>query len=193
MKRILLTLLVAGGLMSAQATIYQYNISFAPEALGATGTGTGAVYYNNVSQSLQMFADFSGLSGNVTVTHIHAPTALPGVSTAGVALGNPSLPGFPLGGTSGSYSNTINLTLAGSWNNTFLSNNGGTPAGAEAAFFTAMNDGKAYWNIHSSTFTGGEIRGFLTLVPEPSSAALVVLGIAGVVLGRRKNRRSQES
>jgi hypothetical protein len=193
MKRILPTLLLAGSLMSAQAATYQYNLTFAPEAVGATGSGTGSVYYDSVTHSLQMFANFSGLSGNVTVTHIHAPTAVPGAGTVGVALGNPSLPGFPLGGPSGSYSNTIDLTLAGNWNNTFLSNNGGTPAGAEAAFFTAMNDGKAYWNIHSSTFTGGEIRGFLTLVPEPSSAALLVLGITGLVLGRRNSRSSKES
>ncbi len=190
MKKTLLTFLAVGSLISAKADIFQYNISFAPEAVGATGTGTGSVFYDDVNHSLQMFADFSGLSGAVSVTHIHAPTAVPGAGTVGVALGNPGLPGFPLGGTSGSYSNTIDLTLAGNWSNGFLGNNGGTPAGAEAGLFAAMNEGKAYWNIHTSPiYTGGEIRGFLTLVPEPSSAVLVGLGIAGLICHRGKSRR----
>jgi hypothetical protein len=188
MKKILLTVLAVGSLVSAQATIYQYNLTFGPEAVGATGSGTGSAYYDSVNRSLQVFANFSGLSGNVTVTHIHAPTAVAGAGTVGVALGNPSLPGFPLGGTSGSYSNTIDLTVAGNWSGTFLSNNGGTAAGAEAALFAAMNDGKAYWNIHTSTFGGGEIRGFLNVVPEPSSLTLVGLGVlAGLVTARKRN------
>jgi len=47
-----------------------------------------------------------------------------------------------------------------------------------------LNDfgGTEYLNIHSNAFPGGEIRGFLTLVPETSSAFLVVIGIA-VMLG----------
>jgi len=186
-------MLTAGSLMSAQAAIHQYSLIFAPEAVGATGTGTGTVNYDDVNHMIQLQANFSGLSGNVTVTHIHAPTATPGSGTVGVALGNPSLPGFPVGSLSGTYNNTMDLTLASSWNNTFLSNNGGTPAGAESAFFTAMNEGRAYWNIHSSTFGGGEIRGFLTVVPEPSSVVLAGLGIVGVVARVWSKRRASKA
>jgi hypothetical protein len=57
-----------------------------------------------------------------------------------------------------------------------LPGSGGTPAGAEAALAAALAAGEAYLNIHSSTFVGGEIRGFLTLVPEPSSVAIVLVG-----------------
>lgn len=190
MKKIILSLVIVGGMVSAQAATHQYSVSFAPEAVGATGTGTGSVNYDDVSHLLQLQATFSGLSGNVTVTHIHAPTVVPGAGTVGVAVGNPSLPGFPVGGPSGTYSGTMDLTLASSFNNTFLNNNGGTPAGAETAFFNAMNQGRAYWNIHSSTFGGGEIRGFVTLVPEPSSVVLAGLGIAGLALRAWQKRRA---
>lgn len=187
MKKILLSALVAGSLVSARADTFQYSLIFAPEAVGATGTGSGTVNYDNATHSLQLQASFGGLSGNVTQTHIHGATASPFTGTSGIAVGSPSLPGFPLGGTSGTYSNTLDLTLASTWNNTFLNNNGGTPAGAEAAFFNAAQQGRTYWNIHSSTFGGGEIRSFLTPVPEPSSFALLVLGIVGLAGWRRRS------
>ena len=187
MKRIVLSTLLVSALVSVQAATHQYNVTFGPEAVGATGSGTGMVVYNDVAHSLQMVANFSGLSGNVTVTHFHGPTATPGTGTAGIAVGNPSLPSFPTGATSGSYNQTLDLTQTGSYNGTFLSNNGGTAAGAEAAFFNAMNQGRIYWNIHSSTFGGGEIRGFLTLVPEPSSLALFGLGAVLIAARRKKN------
>jgi hypothetical protein len=135
-----------------------------------------------------MIANFSGMSGTVTVTHFHGPTGTPGTGTAGIAVGNPSLPGFPTGANNGSYNQTLDLTQTGSYNGTFLNNNGGTAASAEAAFFNAMNQGRIYWNIHSSTFGSGEIRGFLTLVPEPSSLALFGLGAVAIAARRWKNR-----
>lgn len=193
MNRILLAILTAGSLMSVQAAIHEYSVIFAPEALGATGSGTGSVFYDDVNHLLQMQATFSGLSGNVTVTHFHAPTTTPGTGTAGVAVGNPSLPLFPSGGTSGNYSETLDLTQTSVYNAGFLSGaGGGTAAGAETAFINAANQGRAYWNIHTSTFGGGEIRGFLTVVPEPSSVALATLGILGVAARVWSKRRENK-
>lgn len=188
MKKLLLPVLLAGSALSAPAATYQYTISLAPEAVGATGTGSGTADYDDVSHLLQLQATFSGLSGNVTATHLHGATLSPFTGTAGVAVGNPSLPGFPTGVMSGSYSNMLDLSLASTWNNTFLANNGGTPVGAETAFFSAANEGRTYWNIHTSTFGAGEIRGFLTLVPEPSTLALAGVGVAlaGLCAWRRR-------
>jgi hypothetical protein len=188
MKRIVLSALLVSALVSAQAATYTYNVNFAPEVGGSSGSGTGTVVYNDVSHSLQMTANFSGLTGTVTQSHFHGPTATPGVGTTGIAVGSPNLPGFPIGATSGSYNQTLDLTQTSSYSSGFLTSSGGTAAGAELAFFNAMNEGKIYWNIHSSFAGGGEIRGFLSLVPEPSSLALFGLGAVIVAARRLKNR-----
>src|SRR5690349_8466270 len=136
MKRILLAILTAGSLMSAQAAITQYSITFAPEAVGATGSGTGSAIYDDATHLLQLQATFSGLSGNVTQTHFHGATASPGTGTAGIMVGNTSLPNFPLGANNGTYSQTLDLAQSSIYNSGFLNNppNSGNVALAEAAF-----------------------------------------------------------
>jgi hypothetical protein len=194
MKRILLAMLTAGSLISAQAANHEYSIIFGPGALGATGSGTGSAIYDDVAQTLQLQAIYSGLSGNVSATHIHGPTATPGTGTTGIMVGNPNLPNFTFGAMSGTYSETLDLTQSTVYNAGFLGGaGGGTAAGAESAFITAVNEGRAYWNIHSQTFPSGEIRGFLTVVPEPSSIALAGLGILGVAARVWSKRRAKNS
>lgn len=46
--------------------------------------------------------------------------------------------------------------------------------------------GEFYLNIHSGDFTGGELRGSLTAIPEPSSASLAALAFAGLIARRRR-------
>ena len=193
MKKILLSVLIATSLISARAADHLYSVHFdgpsesPPNA--SPGIGDGTVDYNDATHFLTLQAVFTGLTGTTTASHIHAATAVPGAGTAGVATTTPSLLGFPLGATSGAFGPTVlDLTLATSWNPAYITANGGTPATAEAAFATAMADGKAYWNIHTSTFGGGEIRGFLVSVPEPGMLALAGLGavlMTARVLGRK--------
>lgn len=185
MKRILASAVLAVGLVSASADIYHFNVNFSDvgEANPSSATGFGTVDYNSFTHSLSLSATFSGLMGNTTASHIHAATASPFAGNAGVATQTPSFSGFPLGVTSGTYNNIFDLTQSSSWNSAFITANGGTTASAEAALLSAMLSGKAYWNIHSTYTPGGEIRGFLTVVPEPSSLAL--LGLAGIVFVRR--------
>jgi hypothetical protein len=151
----------------------------------SAGTGSTLVDYDDVLHTLRVQASFSGLTGTTTNAHIHGPTATAGTGTAGVMTTTPTFAGFPSGVTSGTYDNTLDLTLASSWNAAFVTANGGTAAGAEAAFAAALAAGTTYLNIHTSAFPGGEIRGFLTPVPEPATLGLMAAG-ALVVFRRRR-------
>ena len=146
------------------------------EPTTSQGTGYGTALYDDVLHTLALNATFSGLAGPTTASHIHAPTPNPFMQTAGVATTTPSFVGFPLGVTNGSFSNTLDLTQASSWNPSYVTANGGTTAGAEAAFSAALFANKSYWNIHTSANPGGDIRGFMRLVPEPTTLVLVVFG-----------------
>ena len=164
--------LALGAFSAANAAILTYvaNLDGASESPPNASPGTGAaqVDYDNVAHTLHVHATFSGLLGNTTASHIHAPTASPGTGTAGVATTTPTFAGFPLGVMSGTYDNTLDLTLATSYNPSYVTANGGTPATAEAALTAAIAAGKAYFNIHTQSFGGGEIRGFLVEAPTPA-------------------------
>ncbi len=168
------------------AAVFSYSASLSgpneapPNA--SPGIGTALVDYNDLAHTLRVQATFSDLIGTVTNAHIHGPTAEPGTGTAGVITTTPTFAGFPAGVTSGVYDTTLDLTLASSWNPAYITANGGTPAGAETAFAAALAQHRTYFNIHTSSFTGGEIRGFL--VPEP--ATLVLAGIGALPLLRRR-------
>jgi hypothetical protein len=126
---------------------------------------------------------FSGLLAPATGAHIHCCTPV-GTNTI-VAVPFTGADGFPLGATSGTFDHTFDLTLTSTYTAGFLSAHGGTAVGAEAALITGLDTDTAYLNIHNSVFPGGEIRGFLTAVPEPS-ALLVLAGAIGLGLIRRR-------
>jgi len=154
---------------------------------GSPGTGVGFVDIDAVAHTMHVHADWSGLTGTTTASHIHAPTLVPLSGTAGVATTTPFFAGFPIGVTAGTYDNTLDMTLASSYNPAFVTANGGTTTTAEAALFSAITTGRSYLNIHSTTFGGGEIRGFLIPLPEPTSAAVIM--VAGVVSLASRRRR----
>jgi hypothetical protein len=178
----------------ASAALFYFGASLGPEVPGAQGSGSVLVTYDQGAHKLFFDADWSGLSGTTTVAHIHCCVDAPGI--VGVAVTPVTLPGFPVGLNQGSYetgvtpgANAIDLTLATSYPNLFLTNTGGgTTEGAEAALIAGMNSGRAYFNIHSNLFPAGEIRGFLEPVPEPGTLALLGLGLGGLMwFARRRN------
>ena len=178
---------------SAHAAILHYDANLSGPAESppnaSPGTGFAEVDVDNIANTMHVHIDFTGLVGTSTASHIHAATPLPGSGTAGVATTTPTFAGFPLGVTSGTYDNTLDLTQASSYNPAYVTANGGTPASAEAALLAAMANGQSYLNIHSSVFGGGEIRGFLLPVPEPSTAMLAAFGFAGLALWRWRRKR----
>lgn len=195
-----LTILMLGTTQTSYADAFVFTANLSGPAEDppnmSPGTGFTTVTYDNVAHSLRVQVTFSGLLANTTASHIHSATAVPGAGNAGVATQVPSFAGFPLGVTSGSMDNTFDLTLASSWNPAFITANGGTPASAEIALFNGMIQGRAYLNIHSTQFGGGEIRGFLQPVPEPTTLLLLGSGLAGIassVLRRRKADKNTDA
>lgn len=192
MKTLACLVALTSGLTVAHADVFQYQafLDGPSEPNSASpGTGSATAIYDSTAHTLNLSVVFAGLTGNTTAAHIHGPTSAAGAGTAGVITQTPTFVDFPLGVTSGSYVRTLDLTLASSWNAAYINNNGGNTAGAEAAFATALAAGKTYLNIHSSVYAGGEIRGFLTPVPEPSSLALAGLGAFGLFSALRRQKR----
>lgn len=164
-----------GAVSSAHAAVFNY-IAFLDgpsesPPVASTGIGSAQVDIDDVALTMRVRASFSGLVGNSTNSHIHAATAVAGAGTAGVATTTPTFPGFPSGVTSGVYDVTFDMTLASSYNPSYVTANGGTPASARAALFAAIAAGRAYYNIHSTFAGGGEIRGFLLpFNPTPTNS-----------------------
>jgi hypothetical protein len=154
----------------------------------STASGFAIVTIDTIAQTMEVNVTFQDLTSGDTASHIHCCIAPPG--NAGVATVTPTFTGFPSSVLAGSYDHTFDLTSALSYNPAFVTLEGGTVAGAEAALLAGLAADQAYLNIHTTNFPGGEIRGFLTPVPEPATLSLLGLGL---VAGGWRARRARKT
>lgn len=177
---------------SASAAMFTYQAfldgpsEFPPNA--SPGTGFAIVTYDDVAVTLRVQMNFSDLIGTTTAAHIHGPTANASTGTAGVITTTPTFTGFPLGVTSGNYDHTFDLTMTSSFNPSFVTDNGNTAVGATAALLASLNAGTAYIDLHTTVIPGGEIRGFLALIPEPATAGVMSALIVMAATRRTRHR-----
>lgn len=176
--------------VSAAPVVFWTSLTGAAEAPpnASPATGWAKVIMDLAAHTMSIDISFADLLGPTTAAHIHCCTAVAGAGTAGVATQVPNFAGFPVGVTSGSYSNVFDMTLSTSFNPTFVTTSGGTVAAAEQRLFDNMVAGKTYVNVHSSAFPGGEIRGFL--VDEPAALALLGVALVSLALQRSAAARS---
>lgn len=193
---LLAAVLALSALSPAKAAILTYvawlDNSTLPGPNTSVGYGLATVEADTTALTLRLTASFNALTGGVTGAQIHCCTFSPGTGTAMAASPIPYYAGFPtaFGGT---YDQTFDATLAGTYNPAFLAANGGTAGTAFTALLAGLESGRAYFDLQTAQYADGEIRGFLTAVPEPSSAALLAVPLAALaVLRLRYDRETQK-
>lgn len=169
MKTMLSIAVLAVSLAVARAnvnfTIYMTGAQESP-ANGSLAAGGGIATFDSVANTIDVSVFFVGLSAPATLSHIHLGG--PGVNGPVIVSFVPYTP----------------------------SATGGSIIGAGLAFpvgnIPDLMAGNTYFNIHTSTYPGGEIRGQLmpVVVPEPSTLTLAGLGLvaAGGIAFKRRQR-----
>ena len=157
-------MLVAAPLADAELIHFSVNLTGSNEVPpnGSLATGVASLDLDTTAQTLAGHIAFSGLTSNTTAAHIHCCLASPFLTgvNVGVATVVPAFPGFPIGVTSGTDDFVLDLNSASAYNPAFVTAQGGL-ANAKTAFIAGLTAGETYLNIHTTTFPGGEIRGFL--------------------------------
>ncbi len=163
------------GMLSGNENI---AVSGTPGSGGEVGAG---ISFNDVTNVLTLNvgwgsgAGFTNLTGSVSAAHIHGPTASAGVASF---TQNAAVKYSLDGATVGFNSSGTN----GGWTATTVNILPGDVAGLLA--------GQFYLNVHTTLNGGGEIRGNLVAVPEPSSFALIGVGVAGYWIRRRFKKKA---
>ena len=126
-------------------------LSGAEEVPATASPGTGSALVEFSSNVLTWHLSFGNLTGTVTAMHFHGPAGAGTNAAVQVNVGNISGLSSPLAGAAAITTTQAVDLLAGLW----------------------------YFNIHSSMYPAGEIRGQVPPIPEPVLAAVaMVLALA---------------
>jgi hypothetical protein len=178
------TALVATAMPAQAATLFKAApLSGANETVpnASTATGGGTLLLSDDMNTINVFLSWSGLTGPATGGHVHC-CALPG------ANGPVAIDFGPAAAATGSLTRVYDLTLASTYSNGFRTANGGTGASARTAFLAGLMGGRAYYNVHTARYPGGEIRGQLAAVPETATWGMMIAGF-GIVGGAMRSQR----
>ncbi|MHB1307061.1 MAG: CHRD domain-containing protein [Limisphaerales bacterium] len=179
MKNSLLLCAAIGCAVVARAEVFQIDLwtggvsglsglnQSTPNESTASGDEIGdGLYYDDASNLLTvnvaygMFG-FAPLTGSYVASHLHE--GLPGVDGP-IALDLDPLHNA-FGQDAGFYTGTVSLSEAQE---------------------SSLLSGGLYMNVHSTTFSAGEIRGQLVVIPEPGTLALMTLGAGALLWFRRR-------
>jgi hypothetical protein len=169
MKKLSLLAAFATCAVAVQAQSYFFTVSLngasenPANASPGIGFGTITLNLNNPvdpnDNTVNYSVSYAGLVANSTAAHIHGPATTS--QNAGVLLG--------LAGTLNAQAGTL----------------AASSVAANPTLTSALINGLAYVNIHSTSFPGGEVRGqanLVAVVPEVDSAMLVggLLGLGAM-------------
>ena len=135
--------------------------------------------------------DFTGtqtpdVNDNLVAAHIHAsPTVTPTTNAPVVwgFFGAPFNDNNPNDVVTTPFSTGVGGTIGGKWD---------APEGNNTTLLAQVPnilEGRSYINFHTVQFPGGEVRGTLEVIPEPSTLLLLASGLAGLLATTWYQRR----
>ena len=156
--------------------------------------GTAMFILNDAMTQLSFTAEITNIdvtgsqtpdtNDNLTAAHIHSP-ALPGSNGSVVwgFFGAPDNDNNPDNLVVTPFVSDVGGIFSSTWD--LPEGNGGNTLALQLANIFA---GLSYINFHTNQFRGGEIRGQILLVPEPTSIALCVSALALLMFWKRPTR-----
>jgi len=193
----------ADTLLLANLTNAQENPPAIPTTTSTGGprpasSGTATFVLNSAKTALTFSStifniDFTGsqtadVNDNLVAAHIHAGPAVTPTTNGPVVwgfFGQPFNDNNPNDVVVTPFSTGVGGTISGKWdapegNNTTLT-----------AQLPNLEGGRSYINFHTVQFGGGEVRGAIPAIPEPSAFVLFGIGIVGLFgLGWARFRRA---
>jgi CHRD domain len=196
--------LTAGIVLFAQGAAHGVTILFAdltnaqenPPAIPTTTSGgfrtpsfgTASFVLNDARTALTFTStvfniDFTGMqtpdrNDNLTVAHIHAgPNVTPSTNgpVAWGFIGTPFNDTNPRDVVVTPFSTGVGGTVSGKWD---------APEGNNTTLTAQVSNilgGRSYINFHTVQFPGGEVRGNISIAPEPGTLLLVTSGMMGLL------------